>query len=686
MILAKSKSKELFLQKNKRTNHYLITYPMNIYFKFVFLCLFLILFTGGTFFYFVNIEAQKVLKAQILDEISQQSVNSMNNIERFIYERISDISSLSNSVILKNKQSKALEIANYLQKLHQLNEIYYSFSYFDANRIRIADSKNLEINKKHALKNYWIDIERGKEVVVDISTSSSAKNNVLHFAAIIKDEKNQKQGVIVSRVLIEKLYEVFEEVPYNKHIKDNLMIDLIDKNGTLLYSNYQPEKILKEKYENLQPLKDTNNSFVFIETQKKLSFFVREQGYLSYKGNQWTLIISVPTEKAFTPLIKIRNRILFLFVPIILIGILVSLYLARRFSRPIIRLAKAAQALGNEDWSADTHVDSHDELRILGKELHKMGTKIKNKIEEQSILNEDLSQKYKKIQEQNEELETQKNFIENQNKLIQDKNDRITASINYAQRIQSAMLPENDDLDQNFEEHFIYYAPKDIVSGDFYWFDVIDIREKKYFVLAVADCTGHGVPGAILSMLGNNLLSNFVSYQKITNTQKILYLLDKYIKEELNQQNNQTGISQDGMEIGICTIDLDTLKMQFSGGGRPMYIFRDNALIELKADKITIGGVGYTNKKNVEDQYFEITAQYYNLQKDDIFYLFSDGYKDQFGGEENRKVGTKDFKKLLLTIQNKPLYLQKTLIENHFNAWKGNYEQIDDVLVMGVKI
>lgn len=152
--MAKSKSKELFLQKNKRTNHYLITYPMNIYFKFVFLCLFLILFTAGTFFYFVNIEAQRVLKSQILDEISQQSVNSMNNIERFIYERISDISSLSNSVILKNKQSKALEIANYLQKLHQLNEIYYSFSYFDANRIRIADSKNLEINKKHTLKNY----------------------------------------------------------------------------------------------------------------------------------------------------------------------------------------------------------------------------------------------------------------------------------------------------------------------------------------------------------------------------------------------------------------------------------------------------------------------------------------------------------------------------------------------------
>ncbi len=659
---------------------------MNIYFKFVFLCLFLILFTSGTFFYFVNIEAQKVLKAQILDEISQQSVNSMNNIERFIYERVSDISSLSNSNILKNEINKPKEIDEYLKKLHKVNELYYSFSFFDANRKRLADSKDLDINKIHELKNYWIDIEKGKEIVVDISKSASAKSNVLHFSSVVKNQKNEKQGVIVSRVLIEKLYEVFEEIPYNKHIKDNLMIDLIDKNGVLLYSNHQSEKVLEKKYENLAPLKDTVNSFVFVETNQKLSFFVKEQGYLSYKGNQWTLIISVPTNKAFTPLIEIRNRILVLFIPIFFIGLLVSLYLAHRFARPIIQLAKAAQALGNENWNANTHINTHDELRILGKELSKMGTKIKNKIQEQNILNEDLSQKYQKIQEQNEELETQKNFIENQNRLIQDKNDRITASINYAKRIQTAMLPENDDLIENFSEYFIYYEPKDIVSGDFYWFDVVKIREKKYFILAVADCTGHGVPGAILSMLGSNLLSNFVTYQKIINPQKILYLLDKYIKDELNQENNQTGISQDGMEIAICTIDLDTLKMDFSGGGRPAYIFRNNDLINLKGNKITIGGVGYTNKNDLNENYFEISTQTLQLQKDDTIYLFSDGYKDQFGSENNIKIGSNSFKNILSNAQNIPLYLQKNYLENYFDEWKREYEQIDDVLVVGIKI
>ncbi|TAE71699.1 MAG: HAMP domain-containing protein [Bacteroidetes bacterium] len=659
---------------------------MNIYFKFVSLCLFLIFFTSGMFFYFVNIEAQKVLKAQILDEISQQSVNSMNNIERFVYERISDITSLSNNSMLKNPTSNPKEINNYLKKLHQVNELYYSFSFFNTDRVRLADSKDLEINKKHELKNYWIDIQNGKNIVVDISKSSSAQSNVLHFASLVKNENNQKQGVVVSRVLIEKLYEVFEEIPYNKHIKDNLMIDLIDKNGILLYSNHQPNNVLKQKYENIEPLKDTANSFVFVETAKKLSFFVKEQGYLSYKGNQWTLIISVPTEKAFTPLIEIRNRILVLFIPIILIGILVSLYLARRFSRPIIQLAKAAQELGNENWDVDTRVKTHDELRILGKELYKMGIKIKNKIQEQNILNEDLSEKYRKIQEQNEELETQKNFIENQNKLIQDKNNRITESINYAKRIQTAMLPENDDLSENFADFFIYYQPKDIVSGDFYWFDVVQIREKKYFIMAVADCTGHGVPGAILSMLGSNLLSNFVTYQKIINPQKILYLLDKYIKEELNQVNNQTGISQDGMEIGVCTIDLDTLKMDFSGGGRPIYIFRNSELIELKGDKITIGGVGYTSKNEVADQYFKINTQTFQLQKDDTIYLFSDGYKDQFGSDNNVKIGTKLFKNILTEMQNIPLSLQKNHIETYFNDWKREYEQIDDVLVIGFKI
>ncbi|TAE07804.1 MAG: HAMP domain-containing protein, partial [Bacteroidetes bacterium] len=470
---------------------------MSIYIKFMNLCLFLVFFTAGTLFYFTNIESQKILREQILDDLSQQSANSMRGIERFVYERVSDITSLSNNALLRNPESTSKQISEHLAKLHKVNELYYSFSFFDMNRVRKADSKGLDVGKQHPNTIYWADIQAGKDIVVDISESNSLKSNVLHFASVVRNAQGEKIGVIVSRILVERLYEVFQEIPYRKGLKEHLHIDLINQQGLLLYSNHNPKGVLQEHFSAI----DLNTQANFVETAEKLFFCVKERNYLSYEGNQWQLVLSVPTYEAFSLLREIRNKTAIWLLPIVAVGIFISLWVARRLAKPISKLAKAAEQIGEENWDVDTKVNTHDELRVLGRQLHKMGLKLKNKIAEQQELNEELATKF-------DERQAQKSQITHAYKEIREKNNRITESIDYAKRIQMAMLPDEMLLEENFAEFAMFFEPKDIVSGDFYWFNKITVEGKPYFALAVADCTGHGVPGAILAMLGSNLLSN----------------------------------------------------------------------------------------------------------------------------------------------------------------------------------
>jgi serine phosphatase RsbU (regulator of sigma subunit) len=648
---------------------------MSIYIKFISLCLFLVFFTAGTFFYVANQESQKFLREQILNDLSQQSANSMRGIERFIYERISDITSLANHTAIRQAETKK-DLNAYLAKLHKVNGLYQSFSFFNLERVRQADSKGLDIGKQHPKSIYWTDIEAGKDIVVDISESNSLKSNVLHFASVVHNEQGKKIGVIVSRILVEKLYEVFQEIPQRQYFKNSLNIDLVNKQGLLLYSNYNPKGVLQEHFSAV----NLSSQEKMVETPEKLFFLEQEKSYMEYSGNQWRLVISIPTQKAFLVLVEVRNRIIYLLLPIVLVAVIIALWVARRLVKPISQLAKAAEQIGEENWEADTKINTHDELRTLGKQLHKMGLKLKHKIDEQKELNETLATKY-------DEIQAQKHHIAQAYKEIREKNNRITESITSAKRIQMAMLPDEGLLHQYFTEHLIYFAPKDIVSGDFYWFNKIHTKGRNYFVIAVADCTGHGVPGAILAMLGSNLLSNLITYQQMTDTEQILLALNKYIKEELNQNHqHENSANHDGMEIALAIIDLDERTLQFSGAGRPLYVLQEGNLVELKGDKMTIGGIGYKQKYHGNHEPIQVSSKTMLLNRHDIIYLFSDGYKDQFGSERNVKMGSTYFRQFLTNIQDENMYAQKILIDKHFQDWKQGFEQTDDVLVVGLKI
>jgi serine phosphatase RsbU (regulator of sigma subunit) len=248
----------------------------------------------------------------------------------------------------------------------------------------------------------------------------------------------------------------------------------------------------------------------------------------------------------------------------------------------------------------------------------------------------------------------------------------IKDSINYAKRLQEAILPKQDEVKKIFPQNFIYYLPRDIVSGDFYW--TSKQENKKIFV--VADCTGHGVPGAFVSMLGNDLLNNIINENQVTNTSKILTNLNKGVLNAFNSDDVSYN-TNDGMDIAVISIDENNL-LQYSGAHRPLTIVRNKEIIELKPDKKSIGGrteLDFVFKPN------EI-----QLMKDDTIYMYSDGFADQFGGVKGKKYLTKRLKELLIEVSGLAINTQKNKIDKEFLNWKGNLNQLDDVLLTGIKI
>ena len=260
-----------------------------------------------------------------------------------------------------------------------------------------------------------------------------------------------------------------------------------------------------------------------------------------------------------------------------------------------------------------------------------------------------------------------------QKKEIEEKHSEITKSINYAQRIQNAILPPIETIQIAFPESFILFKPKDIVSGDFYWF----YETATGYLIAAADCTGHGVPGAFMNMIGSEKLNEAVL--KSHNPDEMLHFLNHGIKTSLRQTENDQS-TKDGMDIALCFLNKQKNTLTYSGANRPLWIIKKNskAITEIKATKESIGG--YTK----DDQVFE--KHVIQLEQGDVFYLFSDGYADQFGGILDKKITTKRLKEILVDVTQKPMNEQKTYLEDFINNWKAEKEQIDDILVMGIKI
>ncbi|MCE9537976.1 MAG: serine/threonine-protein phosphatase, partial [Bacteroidetes bacterium] len=269
-------------------------------------------------------------------------------------------------------------------------------------------------------------------------------------------------------------------------------------------------------------------------------------------------------------------------------------------------------------------------------------------------------------------IEIKNSETELQKKIIEEKNKDITDSIRYAKRIQDALMGEKVHISSHLPEHFIFFVPKDIVSGDFHW----GAEKNEYWYFAAVDCTGHGVPGAVMSMLGISFLNDIVFSEGFLNPAEILNRLRDRVVKEL-RQTAEAGGSKDGMDISLCRLNLKTNELQWSGAYNPLNIIRNGQLEERKGDKQPIG---YHPERR------PFTNHEIQLQKGDSIYLYSDGYADQFGGPKGKKFKYKQLEDLLIANNHLPLKDQKEILKNCFTEWKGSLEQVDDVCVFGVRL
>jgi tetratricopeptide (TPR) repeat protein len=304
---------------------------------------------------------------------------------------------------------------------------------------------------------------------------------------------------------------------------------------------------------------------------------------------------------------------------------------------------------------------------------------------------------YKNKQKANEiisakkaEVEQQKEAVEEQKEIIEEKNREIVDSINYAKRIQNTLLPSTEAINKRIGEHFVFFRPKDIVSGDFYW---VDFKEG-YDYFSTIDCTGHGVPGALVSVIGHNGLNRVLNEYKILEPAAILDKLNDVVEESFTKTS---GSIKDGMDLALCRLNKKNMKVDFAGANNPLYLIRkgekkdeklaalsdriqedgDTILYEIKADKQPIGKFDFRHP---------FKSVHIDVKKGDCLYIFTDGYADQFGGSKGKKLMYKPFKNLLLSLSGLPMQDQLSRLNKHFDQWRAGNDQVDDVCVMGVRI
>lgn len=320
-----------------------------------------------------------------------------------------------------------------------------------------------------------------------------------------------------------------------------------------------------------------------------------------------------------------------------------------------------------------------EQLESSQNELKQKNDVIEKNVKVLHEKNEKITIQRDKIEVQRDEIEAQRDLVTKQKDKILEHKQSITDSIQYASRIQTAILPPDEVIKYLLPKHFILYKPRDIVSGDFYWLT----HRQGEIIIVVADCTGHGVPGAFMSMLGSAILKDVVNSSNILQASQILNDLREKVILSL-RQTGQTGEAKDGMDISLCIINTERMRLQYAGAYQPLFLIRKGTLKEIKADKMPIGISSKAGKsfKNNEIKIF----------KNDSLYLFSDGYVDQFGGENGKKFLSIRFKRLLIDIQDNIMFDQKELLDQNINEWMGltglykKYDQIDDITVLGIKI
>lgn len=467
-----------------------------------------------------------------------------------------------------------------------------------------------------------------------------------------------------------------------------------------LFTLYKVE--IMSQLNSFESYNDDNVKFVvrlpFEDSQVKIDLLYKQLNKLIEQKEHNA---ETTTQEMFKSFNFLDRFVKYLGIGLLIGGILIALYTTRTITKPIGQLKKMLLSMGLGILPKNRIDHRTDEIGEMGTALNSLIESMESTTEfanqtgkgnfdayfkplslddklghallsMRSSLQENERVLEQKVIERTEQVVKQKEEIEVKTKELETLYTQVTDSIHYAKRIQEAILPPQSFIKEVIPNSFVLYKPKDIVSGDFYWMD----KKNGWSYFAAVDCTGHGVPGAFMSIVGHNLLKDTLKNTNNVSPAEIMNTLNEGVANTLHTTSEKQ--TKDGMDMALCALNYDTLELQFAAAFNPLYLVRNGELIQYKADKFPVGAfVG-------EKQSFNNNVL--QLQKDDIIYIFSDGYADQFGGPKGKKYMAGNFRELLLKISSLSINEQKVALDKTIEEWRGNLEQVDDVLVIGVKI
>jgi len=486
------------------------------------------------------------------------------------------------------------------------------------------------------LKKYTYQTTLDGEYIIELGIYSRRADDIINFIKTTVNKLSKDQPSIVDVDLF-----ISKDYP----ISLNKDIDLSDEEIAFM----------KERFE----LQDSTQVFKKRNKQKLYYtyLYIKRSNTDLYEGAVVRIIADRSGED------KLLRREMLKFLAIFGLTLIVVIVLLYRKTRVITHPIK--KLLDKVNRVTDGHLNERAEV-IGNNEIATLSQKFNSMIEELESYYNELEQK---VKDRTAEVVRQKELIEIKNKHIMD-------SIHYAKRIQNAILPPESYVKKLLPNSFILYRPKDIVSGDFYWMT----KKNNLVIYAAVDCTGHGVPGAFMSIVGHNQLNYAVDVKKARNANTILDYLNEGVVETLREKGKEGKTTvKDGMDLALCIIDYKNMKLQFAGANNPLCLIRNNEIIQIKGNRLAIGG-------GFDDELPKFTNHEIDLQKGDVIYTFSDGYPDQFGGHDGRKFMVKKFRELLLKIHSNPIEDQEKILNDILDEWRGKEEQVDDILVIGVKI
>jgi serine phosphatase RsbU (regulator of sigma subunit) len=519
----------------------------------------------------------------------------------------------------------------------------------------------LENNTKR-LKKFTYHATLDRKYIIELGIYSSKADEIIQM---IKDRLNglsEKQLSIQSVNLF-----IGSDTPFSF----NADVELNERHRDIY------RRILEEK---------TTESFEEREGKVRLNYdyvFMPRKNTDLYAGGVIRIVSDYSAER--------RVLRLEMFKFILIFGLTLAVVVVLLYRKTRVITDPIQKLVTNVNRITDGHLNERAEV-IGNNEITRLSEKFNIMIEQLEEYYNELEQKVRErtaeIEKQKEEILAQRDSLEEQRNMlseantnltqayseIEEKNRHIEDSIRYAKRIQNAILPPNEYVRRLFTDYFILYLPKDIVSGDFYW---VSHNENRVYIAAV-DCTGHGVPGAFMSIVGHDRLNYAVNVTEATHPADILNSLNKGVTETLRQTRSEISV-KDGMDIALISIDFDLQILEYAGAFNPLYHIRDEELSLIQADKFPVGAFIGEELNKFQDHRIE-------LKQDDVFYIFSDGYADQFGGPRSKKFMTKRFREMLLANHKKPMKEQREILLKTIREWMGEEPQVDDILVIGIRI